>query len=220
MFHASARVPLTLLLLWLLSLTSATTINNCLVTSNSGSLCSQCDAGYYITSSGATCTAYVCSAMTNCTLCDSTSTCLTCTFGYTTNAGRTGCTKIVCNDGNCSLCSSTAADSCYVCAEGYYVTSTHTCSPCSSNATHCQFCEVDYASVFTCNACMDYYYTDTSSTCALCNSSDANCYNCDSTGAGSMKCFDCATTHFISDYAAGTCTSCGDGIGVANCDGC
>jgi hypothetical protein len=112
------------------------TIPYCLTYSGSSSLCTQCQAGYYITGSGATCTAHDCSAINNCNLCDSTSTCLTCSFGYTTNTPRTTCSLYTCDDGQCSLCANTAANQCYVCAATYYVSNTYTCTSCST-MSHC-----------------------------------------------------------------------------------
>lgn len=165
------------------------TINNCYKYSTSGTLCTICDAGYYITSSGASCTAYDCSAMTQCTLCESTTSCLQCEFGYYVNAGKTACVKYTCDDSNCETCSTSAANSCYSCLTSYY-TDSYVCQSCSANITHCDVCELASGSL-TCSACASTYYTDTASSCALCSSGDVNCYNCDSTGAGTLWCWDC-----------------------------
>lgn len=69
-------------LLCLPMLTNSTTIANCAAMSPSGATCSSCKPGYETTDNGVSCTAIDCSAMTNCALCDTTTTCLNCDFGY------------------------------------------------------------------------------------------------------------------------------------------
>lgn len=83
MQRTSYRLLIVVVVIALLSLTvSTTTIANCYIYSNSNTTCSLCDAGYYSTSSGTVCTAHDCSSMPQCSLCDSTTTCLRCSFGY------------------------------------------------------------------------------------------------------------------------------------------
>jgi hypothetical protein len=212
MFNSKIPILLAVILLLTVYQTSAV-ISNCGIYANSGSTCTYCNPGYSVTNSGATCTAIVCSSMSECTLCDTTSTCLTCSFGYTPSSNRASCDKISCDDGHCDLCASTSANQCYSCAATYYVDN-YACTLCTNTISSCNFCELSNSNLI-CTACLSTYYTSTTTTCDLCSTSDSNCYNCDSTGAGTMLCFDCFDTHYISDYAAGTCTICSNG--VSNC---
>lgn len=141
MFQHKKAFSLVFLIICLLGSVNAT-IPYCLTYSASNTLCTQCQAGYYITGSGSACTAYDCSAMSNCNLCDTTSTCLTCNFGYTTNSNRTACSLYSCNDAHCSLCANSAANQCYVCTATYYVSDTFTCTSCST-MDHCQYCDLN-----------------------------------------------------------------------------
>jgi hypothetical protein len=189
MGRTSALHLLFLVLLFTVIPTSVVAITNCYIYTASNASCSLCNAGYYITSSGAACTAHDCSGMSRCSLCDSTTTCLGCNFGYQLSANRTSCTQITCADSNCTLCASTSANQCYSCGVSYYVTSTYNCGLCSSDITNCQVCTYDGS--LTCNTCVSGYYTDTSSSCATCDSGMTHCVNCDSTGAGTLWCWDC-----------------------------
>jgi hypothetical protein len=126
-----------LVLIFFLTVSVNTAINNCLSYSASGTLCTQCQAGYYLTNSATVCTAYDCSSMSNCNLCDTTSTCLTCNFGYKTNSNRTACSLYTCDDSHCSLCASSAVNQCYVCAAAYYETTSHTCTSCTTSISNC-----------------------------------------------------------------------------------
>jgi hypothetical protein len=57
-------------------------ITNCASLDNSGLTCAYCNPGYQTLDNGTSCTKIDCSAMANCDLCDTASTCLTCQFGY------------------------------------------------------------------------------------------------------------------------------------------
>lgn len=217
MRRTPAQLLLFLVFLYVLTPTTSTTIANCYIYSTSGTSCSLCNAGFYVTNSGGSCTAHDCSAMSRCSLCDSTSTCLTCNFGYQLNAPRSACTQITCADSSCNLCASASANQCYSCAVSYYVTNSHSCDLCSTNMAQCKVCS--YASGnLQCDTCMSGYYTATATSCATCSSGQTNCVNCDSAGTGTLWCWDCVSTHFISNYAAGTCALCS--VGVANCLTC
>lgn len=82
MGRSSVPLLLFLLVLCLVLPTQNQTINNCYIYTSSNASCSLCNAGYYVTSAGQTCTAHDCSGMARCSLCDSTTTCLGCNFGY------------------------------------------------------------------------------------------------------------------------------------------
>ena len=105
----------------LLSNPAQAAIANCAVMDNSGTICSSCNPGYQVANGGSSCVQVNCSAMANCQLCDTTSTCLNCDFGYELNLYKTACSKIVCSDSNCNLCSSVATQSCYGCLSHYFV---------------------------------------------------------------------------------------------------
>jgi hypothetical protein len=194
----------------LLPLLCSATIANCANTTNSGTVCLTCDPGYQLTNSGASCTQYDCSGMTNCTLCESTTLCLRCGYGYSLNSGRTACPKTVCVDSQCNFCASTSAQTCFQCSTGYYLNSTNLCTSCSS-ITNCSICSM-ISSTLTCQSCISGYYTSTANQCSTCASGQSNCLNCDSVGAGSLLCYDCIDTHYISNYVSGTCSLCNSGI--------
>lgn len=219
MGKSSVQLLLFLLFVCVLIPSANSTIANCYIYTSSNASCSLCNAGYYITGSGATCTAYDCTGMSQCSLCDSVSTCLGCNFGYQLSNSRASCTQITCADSNCNLCATTSTNQCYSCGVSYYVTPTHTCTLCNSTITHCEVCT--YVSSLTCNTCQSGYYTDSSTTCATCASGQTNCLNCDSTatpGVGNLWCWDCISTYYISNYVSGTCSLCN--VGVAHCLTC
>jgi hypothetical protein len=121
------RVLLILLFLGLFPTAQTATIANCFRYTSSNTLCAQCNPGYYVSGGGASCSAYDCSLMAQCSLCDSTSTCLSCSFGYNLAADRQSCPQISCADSSCSLCATTSTGSCYTCLPSYYATSGLVC---------------------------------------------------------------------------------------------
>ena len=211
------RAFICLVILLMLVPATEETVANCLTHSQSGTLCILCNVGYYVDNSGATCTQRNCSTIGSCSLCDTNTTCVTCNFGYTLSGDRLTCTKTTCNDSNCDLCASTAANQCFSCVATYFVTSTFICDLCTTNITNCQYCTEDVGGL-VCTACLTGYYTDSNVSCAVCSAGEANCIGCDSLGAGQIWCWDCNSTHFISNYTAGTCDLCN--VGVTNCITC
>lgn len=137
MGRTSALHLLFLVLLFTVIPTGAVTISNCYLYTVSNTSCTRCNAGYYITSSGAACTAYDCSGMSQCNLCDSNTTCLGCNFGYQLSSDRLSCSQIACSDNNCTLCASTSSNQCYSCGVSYYLTTHQNCSLCSNGIANC-----------------------------------------------------------------------------------
>ena len=159
--------------------------------------CSNCNPGYYIWTDGSVrkcgelCTA--CKADTASTV--SAHLCTACRTGYGVKNGAC----IPCS-ANCNKC---ANDLCEVCANGYVVTDTGSCTKCTNNCLLCK------GTTSSCTACGSGYYL-TSKPTGSCLQCITKCLRCSS----GSTCDCCAGGYFFdvgTSLRPASCSYCGDG---------
>lgn len=171
---------------------------------------------------------YSCS--TGCAICTSSTVCTLCKQTFTLSGGSCSCdatldlypngeTCQLCSDivYGCLACSATGSNTtCIKCDDGFFLTSSGTCTPCSpscatcTNATLCKSCPSGYTLLTN--------YTCTCGTaCQTCNVSQPNCVSCVLNVLGTFgQCSSCAVGYYLSPTytclacpSAYNCTTCG-----------
>lgn len=212
---------------------------NCLTFTVDSAVCTQCNAGYFLDTTGV-CNAYPAQPIANCAIYNNATSCNSCATGYLLNSNA--CTAIA-NSAliqNCATyATNTSSVSCLTCATGYYLASANTCTQRSASLNLAN-CATFSNTQDTCTACSTGYYLYSSTNClpviANCTSYDAS-----SSTSTQLQCSVCASTYVLTAAAATggqnscvlgniqscsvysnatTCTTCVNGYNLINATTC